>query len=212
MESAPHQPPEEGSTQTPEQVERRTEGSKHDTPRIYVASLLDHTHGELHGVWIDANQDADAITAEVEAMLARSPTGAQTGDVAEEWAIHDYEGGGFHRLPLSGQESLADVARIARLVSEYGEPFIVLAQHAGLDDLDFLEAAVRDSFVGHWPSVEAFAEHAFDDMGAPTFVQNAPAHLRPFILLDTARLAEQLETELTILSGTDGVYVFNPSA
>src|SRR5262245_23891939 len=123
MESAPHQSPEEGGAQKPEQVERRAEGSEHDTPRIYVASLLDHTHGELHGAWIDADQDLEDIEAEVAAMLAASPTAARLGEVAEDWAIHDFGGGGLERLPLGEYRSLAEITRIARLLSEHGEAF-----------------------------------------------------------------------------------------
>jgi len=41
--------------------------------RIYVACLASYNAGILHGTWIDANQDADAIRAEVRAMLKSSP-------------------------------------------------------------------------------------------------------------------------------------------
>lgn len=201
----PH--PQEGEHSRPEAIGERVT----DRPCIYVASLLDYDNGVLHGAWFDADQEAEALQAQVDAMLTASPTAAATGEAAEAWAIHDFDGGGLHRLPLREHGSLADVARIARLVSEHGEAFIVLAAYAGLDDLDFLEAAVTGGFVGHWPSVEAFAEHAFDDMGAPTFIENSPAHLRPFLLLNVEKLAEQLEAELTILDGQDGVYVFNPN-
>lgn len=183
-----------------------------DSNRIYVASLLDYNNGVLHGVWIDAEQEADAITAEARAMLARSPTAAATGEVAEEWAIHDYDGDAFSRLPIRETEWLSDVARIAQLVSDHGEPFIVLAQDAGLDDLDFLEAAVQDSFVGHWPSVEAYAEEMFDEMGGRAYVEAAPEYIRPFLRFDANGLAQQMETELTILGGRDGVYIFNPNS
>jgi len=32
-----------------------------DTPRIYVACLAAYNAGKLHGEWIDADQDAEAI-------------------------------------------------------------------------------------------------------------------------------------------------------
>ena len=38
------------------------------TPRIYVASLSDYNAGHLHGRWIDADQDPDAIREEIAAM------------------------------------------------------------------------------------------------------------------------------------------------
>lgn len=41
-------------------------------PRIYVSSLSDYNAGNLHGVWIDADQSADDIRAEIAAMLRDS--------------------------------------------------------------------------------------------------------------------------------------------
>ena len=63
------------------------------TPRIYVACLAAYNNGELHGAWIDADQDADAIREEIAVILTTSPE-----PNAEEWAIHDYEGFGDHKL------------------------------------------------------------------------------------------------------------------
>lgn len=42
------------------------------TPRIYVASLADYNNANLHGVWIDADQDADTIREEIATMLRAS--------------------------------------------------------------------------------------------------------------------------------------------
>jgi antirestriction protein len=55
-------------------------------PRIYVACLSAYNNGYLHGWWIDADQEPDALLSDIEEMLADSPM-----DDAEEWAIHDYE-------------------------------------------------------------------------------------------------------------------------
>lgn len=46
--------------------------TKNESPRIYVASLSDYNNGLLHGVWIDAAQDADSIRDEINAMLMES--------------------------------------------------------------------------------------------------------------------------------------------
>ncbi len=75
-----------------------------DIPRVYVASLSDYNAGVLHGRWIDADQDADAIHADIAQMLAESPTDKS----AEEWAIHDYEG--FHGITISEFEDIDTVA------------------------------------------------------------------------------------------------------
>jgi len=62
------------------------------TPRIYVACLAAYNNGKLRGEWIDANQDDDAIFDDIKKILSTSPE-----PLAEEWAIHDYEG--FQRTP-----------------------------------------------------------------------------------------------------------------
>lgn len=58
-----------------------------NTPKIYVVCLAAYNNGKLHGVWIEANQPAEAIWDAIRAMLKNSPERD-----AEEWVIHDYEG------------------------------------------------------------------------------------------------------------------------
>jgi len=43
---------------------------KETTTRIYVACLSSYNNGKLHGAWIDAYQEPEAITADVQKMLA----------------------------------------------------------------------------------------------------------------------------------------------
>ena len=73
-------------------------------PRIYVASLADYNDGRLHGAWIDAAQDVQALQRCIQNMLDASPSPG-----AEEWAIHDYEG--FEFVQLSEFESIETVSR-----------------------------------------------------------------------------------------------------
>lgn len=42
-------------------------------PRIYVACLSAYNNGFLHGEWIDCDQDAEVIWAEIKEMLKASP-------------------------------------------------------------------------------------------------------------------------------------------
>ncbi|WP_406153538.1 antirestriction protein ArdA [Streptomyces anulatus] len=85
-------------------------------PRIYVASLTDYNHGELHGEWIDADQSADGIHEDVQAMLATSPTAKRYGTVAEEWAIHDYDE--FDGIELGEWDSFERVSALASLLKD----------------------------------------------------------------------------------------------
>ena len=76
------------------------------TPKIYVACLAAYNNGKLYGKWIDAAQDADEIHEEIQAMLKNSPE-----PMAEEWAIHDYEGfEGYSLGEYGGIETTHEIA------------------------------------------------------------------------------------------------------
>lgn len=128
------------------------------TPRIYVTSLADYNAGRLHGVWIDANQDAESILEEVNAMLAESEEPA-----AEEWAIHDHEG--FGGVPIDEHEDFETVSRLAALLEEHGEPFAVWYQEmysGGLEPEEW-EEAFAEGFEGEYESPEDWAAEYISD-------------------------------------------------
>lgn len=127
-------------------------------PRIYVASLSDYNAGRLLGRWIDADQDAAAIHAEIAAMLAESREYP-----AEEWAIHDHEGFGEWR-PRE-YESIDTVAAVASLIAEHGEIFAALLSHFG-GDLDDARRWIEDGPRGCWCSLREFAEEFIGDIYA----------------------------------------------
>ena len=119
-----------------------------DGPRIYVASLSDYNAGRLHGVWIDATQDAEDIQEAVTAMLteSREPN-------AEEWAIHDYEG--FHGLKLGEWESFEKVSELGRLIEEHGGAYAAYVANEGTDYAT--AEGFEESYAGEWSSVEEYA-------------------------------------------------------
>ena len=80
--------------------------------RIYVADLAAYNAGKFHGVWIDATMGMDEIWEEVKNMLAKSPE-----PMAEEYAIHDYEG--FGGYGLSEYEGLERAHEIAAFIEEH---------------------------------------------------------------------------------------------
>ena len=107
-------------------------------PRIYVACLAAYNQGHLHGTWIDADQDADAIHEEIQQMLAESPV-----PDAEEWAIHDYEG--FGGLNLSEYEDIERVAEFGQLLAEHGPAFGAYAGHVGADYATAFAEPLKDA-------------------------------------------------------------------
>ena len=124
------------------------------SPKIYVACLASYNNGILHGQWIEADQDAEAIMNEIQDMLGQSPVCD-----AEEWAIHDYEG--FEGIRLSEYESIEEVARLAELVGEHGEAF---AAYAGYVGSDYATAeGFREAYMGKWDSEEEYARHIAEE-------------------------------------------------
>jgi len=146
-----------------------------NTPRIYVACLAAYNNGYLHGTWIDANQDEEAIRTEIQEMLARSPI-----PNVEEWAIHDYEG--FYGLRLSESEDMARVAEMAAMIEEHGEAWAKYAEYQGIEYAT--KEGFEDAYEGEWDSEESFAENLASEM------MEIPEHLEFYI--DYEKLARDL--------------------
>lgn len=141
------------------------------TPRIYVACLAAYNNGILHGRWIDADQGVDHIWNEVKAMLEASPI----EEVAEEWAIHDYEG--FEGIALSEWQSFETVAEYAELIEEHGPIIAELIAHFG-GSVEDAETAINDCYHGEWDSITEYAEQFAEDCG---YLAEVPEQLAYYI-------------------------------
>jgi antirestriction protein len=146
-----------------------------ETPRIYVVCLAAYTNGQLHSAWIDADQSADEIEAEIKAMLAASPQ-----PDTEEWAIHAYEG--FYDLTIAESENLETVAELAERLLEHGEAFAAYVAHVGLEYAT--EEGFQDSYRGEYASEEDFAKEFYCE------TQTIPEHL--LIYIDWQKVATDL--------------------
>jgi antirestriction protein len=128
------------------------------TPRIYVASLSDYANGNIHGRWIDANQDAEAIRAAIAAILAE-----RKEPPAEKWAIHDSEN--FGGLRLDKNESVETVAKVASLLVEHGQRFAALVEHfGGLANLDEAKRCAESQYRGAYYTPEDYAIDFLEDI------------------------------------------------
>lgn len=198
----PHEPQDGGQQ---EQHEREPERL---VPRIYVASLSDYNGGRLHGAWIDAAQDPDALYRDIEAMLVDS-----TLPDAEEFAIHDYEG--FGPLRLGEYESLETVSLIAKGIAHHGAAFahwVTLVGTREPADLEHFE----EQYEGHHESLAAYAEQLLEDLNfldeLDTFEAKLPQSLRPYVRLDIEAFALDLlyGGDIMTSEGDGGIYVFRP--
>ena len=126
-------------------------------PRVYVASLADYNAGRLHGQWLNLAEyeDVDDMWRAVAAMLDRSRE-----LVAEEWAIHDYEG--FGPIRIGEYENLEAVWGLARDIAAEGDAIIGYVDNVGLgyyDPDDF-----QNAYEGCWRSVRGYVEETVDDV------------------------------------------------
>jgi antirestriction protein len=195
MNSNPEQweaQPRDGPS-TPER-ERPTE------PRIYVASLSDYNNGRLHGAWINAAQDATAISEQIGEMLASSEC-----EPAEEYAIHDYEG--FGAFAVDEYENVTDVARIGLGIAEHGPAFAAFAAHLDRADWQKLDE-FDDHFRGQWNGTAEFGEDLLRDIGVE--LDNiGPEILQPYITVDFEAFGRDLAYDYMVCDdGEGGVYVF----
>lgn len=129
-------------------------------PRIYVACLASYNNGTLHGRWIDANQDAEGIHAEIQTILKASPE-----PFAEEWAVHDYEG--FGGIELSEWPSIERVSALAQFIEDHGDAFTLWyeSQDGQHFETDNLEEKFLEQWQGAHDSESAFADHLLDQTG-----------------------------------------------
>ncbi len=171
-----------------------------DGPRIYAASLSDYNAGRLHGIWIDATGDADELHHQIQTMLA-----ASTEPNAEEWAIHDYEG--FGPLHLSEYETIETVARIAAGIAEHGMAFAHWAALVGTNDHDL--DGFADHYLGHWPSIGAYAVELVEDFGVQHELDRLTVPFRDYIRIDTDALARDLDIEYLTSEDNTGIHIWD---
>lgn len=131
-----------------------------DTPRIYVASLADYNAGTLHGKWFDLDEfsDSDDLYTAVKADILDT----SKEPIAEEWAIHDYEG--FQGLAIGEYESLEHVWELAQAIQEHGGALAAwLANDSSrtYEDIDDF----REDFCGEWASEQAYTDDSICELG-----------------------------------------------
>ena len=195
----------EQQAQTPNE-ERHDTWPENDNPklepRIYVASLSDYNAGRLHGIWLDAAQEPEELRDQVAEMLATSKE-----PIAEEWAIHGYEG--FTGLRLGEWEDLGYVSKVAKGITEHGEAYGHWAEIVDTDEeLDQFE----ERYLGRWSSATEYADDVLEDLGLHEEVYRVvPENLRPYVVLDAEAFGRDLQIggDITVIEdGGGSVWVF----
>lgn len=161
--------------------------------RIYVADLAAYNAGHLHGVWIDATQDLDAIHAEARKMFEGSPV-----EHDFETAIHDYEGFGNYRLgEYIGIEGAHEVALF---IEEHGNAALAALEYSS--DLEEAQNLIEDNYHGCYDSEEEYAEQLFSDC------YDIPDHLVNYI--DYEKVARDMFCDgYFSVEGEGGLHIFS---
>lgn len=144
-----------------------------NTPSIYVVSLSDYNAGFIHGEWIDATQGYDLVMKEIKKMLERSPVTAKTGEIMEEWAIHDYDG--FLGVKIDEYESIKNVCMLAELLEEYGEPFAMwFDDQYSISEIENINIEnFKEDYQGEWPDLATYAQDLVNECySIPDFLNN----------------------------------------
>ncbi len=165
-----------------------------EAPRIYVACLAAYNNGHLHGRWIDATQDPEAIGAAISAMLEASPVPG-----AEEWAIHGTEG--FEGARLEEYSGIDKAHALALFIQEHRRLGAGVLEHFACD-LEEAEAAFED-YAGEHESLADFAREITEE------TTEIPERLAPYI--DYEAIARDMELNgdvFTVETAFDEVHVF----
>ena len=165
-------------------------------PRIYVADLAAYNAGILHGIWIDACDDLDSIQEQINQMLEQTPI----DEVAEEYALHDYEG--FAGYSLSEYEGIKRVHELACFIDEHGQIAGDLLNHWD-GDIEEAQKAIEEDYCGQYASLADYAQTLTEE------TTQIPAHLQYYI--DYERMGRDMEMSSDIYSietAHDGLHVF----
>lgn len=162
--------------------------------RIYVVDLAAYNNGKLHGVWINACDDLDDIWNQINEMLTNSPE-----PLAEEWAIHDFEG--FGGYALSEYERIETVHEIACFIEQYPDFGGELLNY--YSDLEEAKTAAEENYCGCYKSLADYAQELTEETG------DIPQHLEYYI--DYERMSRDMEMNgdiYTIETGYEEIHIF----
>jgi len=164
--------------------------------RIYVADLAAYNNGYLHGVWIDITQELDDIWEQINKMLKASPI----DEVAEEYAIHDFEGFGSYRL--GEYEGIETAHEIAIFINEHTEIGGELLNHFN-GDIEDARKAIEDNYCGCHKSVADYAQELTEE------TSEIPKHLEFYIDYEKMGNVMEMNGEIyTIETSHDEVHIF----
>jgi antirestriction protein len=120
--------------------------------------------------------------------------------VAEEWAIHDYDD--FDHVKLGEYENLEYVSKIAQGIEEHGEVFGAFVGDCGpFDADDDIKEKFNDANGGVYKDLEDFAYEYCESMG------EVPQWLEHYI--DYERMGRDFAMDYTVVDVSNGIAFFD---
>ncbi len=171
-------------------------------PRIYVICLASHDRGIRHGMWIDANQEAEDLEADIAAMLDSSPV-ASNLPWHKAWTIEATDQfGGLH---MYGHTEAHRISQLAKGVAAFGPAYAAYVEIVGTRDTDMLDR-FEDFYIGSYASPEAWAKESAEDLAWPSQLDDLIPDplLRRFVIIDYGKMAEESAESWDLVEGSDG--------
>lgn len=175
----------------------------HIIPMIYVASLADYNAGRLIGRWIEANQPPDRLQKAIDDMLTESEE-----EIAEDWAIHDYEG--FGRWKPSESQDLTTIWTVAVAIGTHGELFTEVLNHCD-DDIDRAIRLLEEAHSGPYNSPADYASDWFEECYSKE-LEALPSVIRWAIDWDEVAREIELSGNVLIIHHKHAYHVFDDNA
>lgn len=177
--ATPHASPSPSSVMaTPEQE-----------PRVWVASLGAYNNGDLHGRWVDV-EDEVTLWDGIHSVLRTSPQPNE-----EEFAFFDYEG--FGGLVIREHETIKDTVAIARGIREHGQAFVEWVRYFGREVLHDEDSSFEDSYIGSYQSEDDLQRAIFELVGFDQLDQQLDRmvrdHFRGYIQIDIEGFVRDLQ-------------------
>jgi antirestriction protein len=172
-------------------------------PEICVSNRSDFAAGEPRRIWVDAARDSEDLTNTIQERLTQA-----TGRAEDEVIVHDYRRFGVYQLQRS--DDFETISSVARGIERHGLAYSALARYIGSRILETDPDRFTRSYLGEWPSLQAFVREMADALGLEEYLALLPKPIRHFVRLDFQAIAREVELELMVVSHESGVWVFDP--
>jgi hypothetical protein len=175
-----------------------------ESPAIFIGPAVDdRPDAPVRGDWVEAGVPMPELLDSIQTVIDSAPD-TEPGS----WRIRELRG--FNDWQPDEQQGLFTVAMVARGIVVHGPAYAALVKLVGADSLAARPDRFRLSFVGEWPSVEAFATTFVEESGWQEQLTKLPTSMRQFVSIDVKKVIRAARRDLSFVGHEAGVWVFDP--